>query len=459
MTTRNGLLGAILAVTVPLAALAQEAAKPAEPPKADAMAAPAPAPTPPPPAAKAAPKVTVTPYGFVLLNAFFNANTFAAPDYPGAAAATQAGGSFLMSARQSRFGVNLALTDDNWVGFSFAGKIEFDFKAGHLPGGVSVAITAPTAPATVPTAATGSLTTGANGWNAALMRLRVATVTATKKFGDHSVSILTGQDYGLVNPLFATSVGWAADPIFWQAGNAWRRTPQARLTYAGNFGMFGVDLAAALLSPSTGDGTLPVNTGVTSRMPDMELRLGLKGKFTKDINANVGVGLHTNNRRYNYGTPTQVDVAATMLGVDLDLNVPFANIRGEWFTSSGMDETYNGILGNSVALKGTTRTPIKTNGLWGQLVIKPFDIVWATIGYGMTGADETDLRDTAQATSTRMKNSQLAGGLILNAGKFWQAGVEVCSTTTKYFGGATGAAGSGVERSALQTMGSVKFTF
>ena len=103
-------LVAVIALSLPLATLAQEAAKPAEPAKP-----------------------TITPYGFVLLNSFFNANTFSANDYPGQAAQVQNGGAFLMSARQSRFGVKMAMNDENWTGAALTGVIEFDFKGGHLP--------------------------------------------------------------------------------------------------------------------------------------------------------------------------------------------------------------------------------------------------------------------------------------------------------------------------------------
>jgi hypothetical protein len=135
------LLAAGLALALPISALAQ--ATPAEPAKPAEQVPPAGAPV-PEKAAAAKPAeegVKVTPYGFVLLNAFYDVDTFATKDYPGqarsagsGAGATDFGEAFLMSARQSRFGVRLAGKETKLTGADLSGVIEFDFKAGHLAG-------------------------------------------------------------------------------------------------------------------------------------------------------------------------------------------------------------------------------------------------------------------------------------------------------------------------------------
>jgi hypothetical protein len=405
-------LVAVIALSLPLATLAQEAAKPAEPPKP-----------------------TVTPYGFVLLNAFFNANTFNCNDYPCGAARVQNGGTFLMSARQSRFGVKLAMNDDNWTGAALTGVIEFDFKGGHVP------TTAP--------AGGGALTgPNSNSWNAGLMRLRLASATATWKTGFGNVAILAGQDYGLVNPLFATSVAYAADPIFWQAGNLWRRTPQIRASWSNQFDAVGVLVQAAMLSTADTVGTSPVTgAGVTSRMPDLEARAALSLKLDGGINGTVGGGYHTNTKRFNRGAATEQDVTASVFGVDLDVNVPFLNLRGEYYSGEGTDDMYNAIGPGNAGAAGSVYAP-KTSGYWAQAVIKIIPEIWIPVGMGHAEAKAADV-----AANARFENDQIHGGVIFNAGKYWQFSVEACQTTTKYNDAAQ------TKQDALQTSLNSKLSF
>lgn len=401
MKALRTLLVAVFALSLSHATLAQEAAKPAEPPKP-----------------------TVTPYGFVLLNSFFNANTFAANDYPASAALAQNGGSFLMSARQSRFGVKLAMNDDNWTGAALTGIIEFDFKGGHLPNANSTS------------------------WNAGLMRLRLASATASWKTSYGTWAILAGQDYGLVNPLFATSVAYVADPIFWQAGNLWRRTPQIRVTYGNQMGVLGVQVQAAMLSPSDATGTVVASgAGIVSRMPDLEARLALSAKLDGGINGTVGVGYHTNVKRFDVGTATEEDVDVSVVGVDLDLNLPYVNVRGEYYNGEGIDDVYFGIAPGVVGAAGA-RTAPKSSGYWAQAVLKPIPAVWVSLGMGHAEYDQADA-----AANARYENDQLAGGIILNAGKYWQVSLEVVQATTKYNDTAN------TSQDALQTALSSKLTF
>src|SRR5512138_3799809 len=100
MMALKKLLAVGLAVSLPLIASAQTPTTPAEPAKPTTEPAPAaPAPAKPAEAKPAAPKVTVTPYGFVQLSGYFDQDTFSAKDYPGQVAHDQIGGAFLMSAR------------------------------------------------------------------------------------------------------------------------------------------------------------------------------------------------------------------------------------------------------------------------------------------------------------------------------------------------------------------------
>ena len=94
MKALNKLLAAALVTALPLSGFAQtppaEPAKPAEAAPAPA-AAPATAPAAAPAAKPADDAIKVTPYGFVLLNAFYDMDTFTTKDYPGQAASRRRG--------------------------------------------------------------------------------------------------------------------------------------------------------------------------------------------------------------------------------------------------------------------------------------------------------------------------------------------------------------------------------
>jgi hypothetical protein len=383
---------------------------------------------------------TITPYGFVLANMYSNTGTFAATDNP-LVANSEAGGALVFSARQSRFGLKMAMNDDNWTGAALTGQIEVDFLGGHIPGTPVAACKAAVPPATAPTCTITQGPVASSGWNAAIMRLRLATMTAAWKTDAGTISVLAGQDFGLVNPLFATSLAWVGNPLFNQNGNLWRRSPQFRLTWGNDFGAVGALVQLAVLSPA--DGTTPVDFGAGNRSttPDFEGRLGISFKAPMDVSGTVGVGYHTNKRKYDgaNGYPPTKDVTATLTGIDADLNLTkYLQVKGEWYDGKGTDDSYNGIISNGVRNLGTAAAPdylaVGSSGYWGQGIIKPLPIVWLTIGMGHAELKAADLAGgaTAVAASQRTKAEQVAGGVILNAGKYWKFGVEYLKATTTF---------------------------
>ena len=362
----------------------------------------------------------VTPYGFILLNSFWDGNALSAHDYPGQAARAAEGGAFLMSARQSRIGMRLAVKDANWTGADVSGVLEFDFKGGHI--GAAPASTA---------------------WYNGLMRLRLAAMTAAWNTSYGKWAVLAGQEYGLVNPLFAESLAWVADPLFWQAGNLWRRAPQIRLSYAGQFDAIGLSLAAVMLSPADAGTPVDYGYGNRSRVPNFEARAAVSVKATKDVNGTVGFGVHTGKRRYAYGTPDEKDVTQTLYGVDADLALTqFLQVKGEWFQSKGADDTYNTIASPAVGTTAATGfAKVEGDGFWVQGILKPIPQVWLTGGYGQAKADRGDLTtantgaNAATLAAVRTKNTQLQGGVLFNAGKYWRFGVEALKVETTYLDG------------------------
>jgi hypothetical protein len=110
MKALRRLLAVALSLSLPLVALAQaaaapEAAKPADPPK-----------------------ISITPYGIASLALYKDSGVFANQDYPNYALSEDEG-AMVLSARQSRFGVNASVPMENLLGATVTGKIEFDVMA------------------------------------------------------------------------------------------------------------------------------------------------------------------------------------------------------------------------------------------------------------------------------------------------------------------------------------------
>jgi len=148
-------------------------------------------------AAAADSDLTVKPYGFVLSNLQYNNNVKA--DIPTVAALTDTTKNMLLTARQTRLGLNLGMEEAGW---KLAGKAELDFW--------------------------GLRGSGKNG--AALQsapRLRLAYFTMTKR----KVTLLFGQDWTCFAPLSPESDAHVSIPGFSSSGNLWNRLPQIRFEF------------------------------------------------------------------------------------------------------------------------------------------------------------------------------------------------------------------------------------
>jgi hypothetical protein len=178
------------------------------------------------------------------------------------------------------------------------------------------------------------------------------------------------------------------------------------------------------------------------------------------IDGTVGVGYHTEKRKYlaqsAAGVVTTEDKLKThVISIDADLILTkFMQVKGEYYTGTGTDDTYNGIATPaSVFGAAGSRDTIDTSGFWAQGILKPLPIVWLTVGYGEATADK------AQVTSAtaREKNTQLAFGVIFNAGKAWRFGVEYIQTTTTYGAVPTGASDAEFSASQLAVSSMLRF--
>jgi hypothetical protein len=380
-------LVAVLALSLPLATFAQEAAKPAEPPKADP------------------PKISVTPYGIVSLAEYKNDGVFVAQDYA-AFVSSENEGAFVMSAKQSRFGLNVGVPAE-LAGLAVSGKIEADFMGG-----------------------------GSSSYTNANVRLRHAFLNADIPLGPGKLSLLFGQTDGLLNALHPESTSYLANPLFQQAGNLHRRTGQIRVGYAFAGDSFGLKLEAAVLNPTEGvaaGADTTYNTGNRSGMGDFEGRLGFTLKPISGFGGTVGVAYHTHKRAYDdvgfsATNPVVEQVTASAFGVDASLDLSqYLAVRGEYFNGEGMDDAYAGIATVAVFGAAGSREAVKSDGYWAQAIIKPFPLLYVLAGLGQEKV--TDYASTA-TTAQRVENKMIHGGLLFNVGKAWRLGLEYLQTTS-----------------------------
>ncbi len=429
---RRKLIFAALALTLPALATAQpapqnQAAAPAEP--AAPVAAPAAEgrPAEARPAETKPAELKLTPYGFVLMAAFFDdtkfgtSQTAVTEDYP---SMVQGGpGAIFATARQSRFGVRVDFPEA--LGATLKGVLEADFKGGY----------------------TSTANTTANAPNP---RLRIAWGTATWRTDFGSIGLGAGQEYGLVAPVFGVSSAWVADPVFYYSGNLWRRASQLRLF--GDVGLpsgLGLTWAVAGLDPIENVATCTSSTacapdfgpGNLARVPDIEGRIAVSYKMEKKTVAEVGIGAQGGKERY-YGTTT-IEVNKRLVALDGQLNLPYLSVRGEWFTGQNLD-SYWGAFGGSGVVLTTAGTPavitdakaIRETGGWVQAILQPMgmsNLVQLTIGFGIDDPSDRDLEPAPGRTPPTdiTKNEMLPVGLIVNPSKNWRAGVEWAHVMTK----------------------------
>jgi len=443
-------LASLLAATVaalPLTGLAQTPtpapeqptqATPAPAPQSPTEATPTPAavPAPPPPAAS---KVTFNPYGFILTNAFFSSRAFAADDYPqyavNAGALNDRG--ILLSSRYNRIGVKIGGAEA--MGAKLNAVMEADFGFGFV---VSAGQAVQTS------------TQAANfDFYKPIARMRLGYVTATWGDPDAKLTLLTGFDYGLVNPLFAVTLGYIGTPLFQNAGNLYTRSTQVKLT--GEVGKDnGFTAAISVSDPMdqnifAGSGqnqeTPTLSSGNRSRIPELEGRLA--GKFKSDIaSGEVGVSGGYHKERYLLGTIAAatatasqtftpngrtVDLDSLLGGFDAVLKFPFIEVRGEGFIGHNGDMYFahlgqGGVNATATATALTNVVNKRSKGFWAQGIITPIEGIQLLGGYGVEVPFGDDI-----VVGNRSRNSIASAGIIWSASKALKFSAEGAYTYTK----------------------------
>jgi hypothetical protein len=380
--------------------------------------------------------VTFTPYGFFLVNAYFN-DSAGSRNYPFPNRCTGGAtceGNILFDVRQTRLGSRLSFNDTaGWTGATLSALVEVDFNGGY----------------------TGAVPTSSTGFYSPAIRLRKAYVDA--KWGDFILRV--GQDDRLISPLRPVSLAYVANPLFQNAGLQHGRAPmfEARWDLAPKDGI-ALSVAGAALNPqdntATDNGVSPssavdLGAGNRSRLPNFEGRIGAGlrsgGKTVVGVGAWAG---WQKNRFVSPLTDSSVDVNSYIYGADLTLNLWFIQVLGG--ISQGYGYDVPGTLGASqgIALTITRATPtspyaitgsnaVNAKNGWFQVSARPFEPLQIYGGWGGTQSPFDAYSGSVLAVAgTRVQNFMWAAGIIGYAGKNWRFSAEY-SRATSFFYNAT----------------------
>ncbi|MEY2668362.1 MAG: hypothetical protein RJA59_1000 [Pseudomonadota bacterium] len=382
--------------------------------------------------------VTFTPYGFFLVNAFFN-DAAGSRNYPFPSACSTGvacEGNVLFDVRQTRLGSRLSFNDTaGWTKATLSALVEVDFNGGY----------------------TGAVATSSAGFYNPAIRLRKAYADAA--WGTESkLTVRLGQDDRLISPLRPVSLAYVANPLFQNAGLQHGRAPmfQVRWDLTPKDGI-GLTVAGAALNPqdntATDNGISPssavdLGAGNRSRIPNFEGRVSASlrssGKTVVGVDAWAG---WQKNRFVSPATDTNVDVNSYIYGANLTLNLWIVQLLGG--ISQGYGYDVPGTLGASqgIALTVTRATPtspfaitgsnaVKAKNGWFQVSARPIEAFQIYGGWGGTQSPFNAYTGSVLAVSgTRVQNFMWAAGIIGYAGKNWRFSAEYGRATSFFYTG------------------------
>ena len=185
----------------------------------------------------------------------------------------------------------------------------------------------------------------------------------------NAVSILAGQTWDVVSPLFPTVNN---DTLQWNAGNVGDRRPQFRAAYEpkagrGKFSLIGgVGLTGAIDAVDLDNNGF--RDGEESQLPNFQARVGYSYPIGKDLSASFGV-----SGFYGYLKTARPVVGRTDFHsqlVNIDFSLPFASffaLRGEGWWGRNMSDVRGG-AGQGV--NTVTGREIRGRGGWSEANFK-----------------------------------------------------------------------------------------
>jgi hypothetical protein len=339
MVFRHALMSSLLLAQVALAA------GPESPATSAGTAQPAQPAEPVKPVQPAPSGTSVTPYGLLVTNFYYNTADLMNADVPTGTVYSDTRRSALgATVRQSRFGLQIkSMTAASALGAQSAEAVfEIDFFGGYYP-------------------------TDNRSYYFPLPRLRL--FNASIRF-EH-LKLVAGQDWAIFAPVMAESLTHAAIPGFSGSGNLWARLPQVRAELNGGpFTLAAGVLAAADASPASGTviaSARESNAGDRGIMPSLQARASLTGKLVGDAPATLGVSGHFGRE----ATVAGDNLTSWAAAVDLNLPLGMFAIKGEAYMGANLDGFFS--WGSIIAPIDPSEQliPLETRGGFVQLSFRP----------------------------------------------------------------------------------------
>ena len=301
---------------------------------------------------KEAPKpspVTFTPYGFFVLNAFFN-DAVGNRNYPlpnACSGGAPCEGNVLFDVRQTRLGSRLVLQRHRRMDQGDA----LGPRRGRLPGRLR--------------------RRGSHHLDRLLQPGHPAPEGLRRRRLGHRAkfTLRIGQDDHIVSLLRPVSLAYIANPLFQFAGTLNGRAPmiEARFDLNPKDGL-AVNAQVAAVNPqdNTAGDDAPVSppaaavdlgAGNRSRVPAFEGRVAVGSRPAgRRWPTLAGWGGWQKNRFVSPATDTNVDVNSSIIGGDMTLNIWMVNVLGSIYSAKGWDQP--GSLGASQGIALTVAAPV-----------------------------------------------------------------------------------------------------
>jgi hypothetical protein len=357
-------------------------------------------------AAKAA--TTITPYGVMVLDGWYNTGVVTNADVPLTAATPAVGDedSIGATARQSRFGVKTASPGVAAAlhAKSVEGTFEIDFYGGYYP-------------------------TNNNSWLYQLLpRLRLFNVAVSFD----KIKIVAGQDWMVFAPVNPDSIHHMEIPALSNTGNLWARVPQLSV-----HAMLGaITASAGVLAPvdSTPTGTAAIAALRDAGAADKSLVPSLQGRIayaakTPDVTVTAGVSGHLGREKVAGDPMMMIDahqVVSWGAAGELVMQIgKMITVKGEAFVGANLDPFFSGA---SIAGPAGMQDPTPVRGYWAQVAAKPGNLgVFLSVG-----SDNPEAPDAG-----RLPANAISRNFAVNAAATWTfapklvAGLEVDYIDTK----------------------------
>jgi hypothetical protein len=284
-------------------------------------------------------------------------------------------GNYSMHPRLTRFGVDYTASNIESLGNAkLSGKLETDFE---------------------------------NGGSESRQIIRIR--HAFMRLDWHDFSLLAGQTWDIVSPLFPTVNN---DTLQWNAGNVGDRRPQLRAAFEPKVGRGNLSLAGGLGLTGAIDALDLDNNGFRdgeeSSLPNYQGRVGYSYTLGKDRNASFGVSGFYGFLETSRPIAGRTDFHSQLLNVDFTL--PFAErlaLRGEGWWGRNMSDIRGGA---GQGINTANGREIRGRGGWAEATVKVSRFL--SINPGFSTDDPVD-QDLPNGGRTRNQSYYVANRINL----------------------------------------------